>query len=103
NLSGFFHGSDWHEAEWDDSSGTGFRWSNGETGWIELRVDRHRPLILQFECLSIVGTASYDDIRIIVDTEELPTRRVANPLLSHTLFSASLPASMRRSGEPHRF
>ena len=75
-----FHGSNWHEAEWDDSSGTGFRWSDGETGWIELRIDRHRPLILQFECLSIIGSASYDDIGIVVDTEKLPTRRVANPL-----------------------
>ncbi|MGD9614360.1 MAG: hypothetical protein AB7H90_04090 [Alphaproteobacteria bacterium] len=103
NLSGFFHGADWHQVEWDRRSGSGFRWSDGATGWIEIRVDRQRSLSLEFECVSIIGTASYDDICIVVDDDELETRQRPSSLSGQTVFSASLPTSIERSGCLHRF
>jgi hypothetical protein len=103
NLSGFFHGANWHHVEWDEGRGSGFRWSDGSTGWIEVRVDRHRPLTLEFECVSIIGPASYNDICIVVDGDEFETHRHPNPLGNQTVFSASLPASIGRSGYVHRF
>ena len=69
-----------------------------------MRVDRHCPLVVEFECLCVASSATYEDVSIVVDDQVLATRWAEAPAPRRSvLFSCLLPPSEALSGVSHRF
>lgn len=101
NFSGFFHGSGWHGLEWDSSNKNGFRWTDGDIGYVSLRIDRRTPMVLEFDVITSSPGNRPGDISLILDDAPLPTTMHSKEGETLMIYRSIINGSSEQSGKLH--